>query len=91
LILEVSSTVNGTHVIRERGNIPINDFNPETGGGKFYTGVVFPPGENYTDFENRWKLYAGALFPPRGEILSRARFSGGKDYAGGKSMLQQWN
>jgi hypothetical protein len=23
-----------------------------------------------------------------GEILSRARFSGGKDYAGGKSMLQ---
>jgi hypothetical protein len=46
-----------THVI-----IPINYFNPETGGRKFYTGAVFPPGENYTDFESRMKFYPGPVF-----------------------------
>jgi hypothetical protein len=44
-----------------------------SGGGKLY---------RPTDFENRGKLYAGALFPPMGEILSRVRFSGGKYFAG---------
>jgi hypothetical protein len=38
-------------------------------------------GKLHTDFENRGKLYAGALLPPMGEILSRAGFSGGKVYA----------
>ena len=58
-------------------------------GGKFYTRTVFPPGgKNYTDSRSRGKDYAGTVFPPKGERWARARFSGGKNYAGGKSMLQ---
>ena len=58
-------------------------------GGKFYTRTVFPPGgKNYTDSRSRGKDYAGAVFPPKGERWARARLSGGKNYAGGKSMLQ---
>ena len=52
-------------------------------GEILYWGAFSARGKLYTDFENRGKIYAGALFPPMGEILSRARFSGGKDYAGG--------
>jgi hypothetical protein len=83
-------TVNGTHVIgvRERGNIPINYFNPETGEGKFSTGVVFSPGKNSILTLKIGGNYMLGRFFPMGEILSRARFSGGKDYPGGKSMLQ---
>jgi hypothetical protein len=52
-------------------------------GKILYWGGFSAEGKLYTGFENRGKLFAGALFPPMGEILFRARFSGGKDYAGG--------
>jgi hypothetical protein len=52
-----------------------------TGAGSFSTGAETLPTVN-TDFENRGKLYAGALLPPMGRILSQAHFSGGE------SMLQ---
>jgi hypothetical protein len=73
-------TVNGgTCTIRERRNIPIDEIRKQEGGNSIL-GRFIRWGKLYTDFENRKKLYAGALFP-HGEILSQARFCGGKVYA----------
>jgi hypothetical protein len=50
--------------------------------GKFYTGADFPPGGNSILTLKIGGNYMLGHFFPHGEILYRARFSGGKDYAG---------
>lgn len=66
--------------------------NQETGeGGRgIYTRALFPPGEKlYTILIlGGNNMYAGALFSPTGKNLHRTLFFDGKNYAGGKSMLQ---
>jgi hypothetical protein len=52
--------VNGKHVLRERGNIPIDEIRKQE-GEILYWGGFSAGGKLYTDFENRLKLYDGAL------------------------------
>jgi hypothetical protein len=75
-------TVNGTHVIRKRGNIPTDEIRKQE-GEILYWGGFSARGKLYTEFEDRGKLYAGVLSPPWG------KFYPGPVFPGGKFMLRE--
>ena len=60
-----------------------NRCNPEIGGGKFYTGAVFPPGGNsILTLKIGGKYMLGRFFPPWGKFYPGPVFPGGKTMRG---------
>jgi hypothetical protein len=69
--------------IKRKRKHSVNRLNPEIGGGILHWGGFSARGKLYTDFENRGKSYAGALFSSWG------KFYPGPVFLGEKSMLQR--